>query len=177
MKKYSPLQLPKDTAWERNTLSRYLPTWLNSFVESVKNTVKWLPVIWKDKHWDHYYILEILKKKLEFQREYLVKNNRNLGVPNDNYYITVCLNLIERLQCDFYELEYVDDNFDEVAYLKDNKLLYKQTQIYLSKNQHRYCVPVTDKQLELRTAGQLKHKKAKKLLFKILEEKIEGWWD
>lgn len=177
MKNYKPLPLPKDTAWERKSLSKYLPIWLNCFIESIRNTIKWLPVIWKDKHWDSWYIYEMLKKKLEFQREYLVKNNRNLGIPNDNFYITICLNLIERLQEDYYELEYLDDDFDSILYLERNKLLHKQTKIYLQKNQHRYCVPVTDKDLELRTIGQLKHRKAKKLLFKILEEKITGWWD
>ena len=35
------------------------------FIEGIKNLIKWFPIIWKDRNWDHSYIYEILKFKLK----------------------------------------------------------------------------------------------------------------
>jgi len=40
------------------------------FYRRVKNVLRWLPVIWKDRDYDDSYITEILIKKLEFTRDF-----------------------------------------------------------------------------------------------------------
>jgi hypothetical protein len=95
MKKYTKLTLPVDSAWDRKTWRSYTPSWLKSFVDSTQNVIKWLPVIWKDRHWDDYYITKILQRKIELQRDYLVKANRHTDINRDNFWMTVVLNLIE----------------------------------------------------------------------------------
>jgi hypothetical protein len=40
------------------------------FYRRVKNVLRWLPTIWKDRDWDDSYITEILIKKLEFTRDF-----------------------------------------------------------------------------------------------------------
>ena len=40
------------------------------FYRRVKNVLRWLPTIWKDRDWDNSYITEILIKKLEFTRDF-----------------------------------------------------------------------------------------------------------
>jgi len=40
------------------------------FYRRVKNVLRWLPIIWKDRDWDDSYITEILIKKLEFTRDF-----------------------------------------------------------------------------------------------------------
>ena len=108
MKTYTQLPIPKDSAWERKTWRRYAPIWFNKFIDSVSNLFKWLPVIWKDRNWDGNYIFEILKHKLILQREYLVSKNRHMSIPITNRDITLCLNLIERIQEEYYEMEVYD---------------------------------------------------------------------
>ena len=198
---YKQLPLPEDSAWDRFTVKRYLPIWFNRFTESFSNIFRWLPVIWKDKHWDGNYIFEILKKKLEFQREHLVKANRHEGIGEINKYITICLNLIEKVQNGFYELEHTgyreseitstpcahDDNLFEIdivvkseryqEYIDKNKLMYRKAVIYLEANKQRYCIPTTDLGLVCSTIANLKQEKAQTLLFKILDNKINHWWD
>lgn len=60
----------------------------------------------------------------------------------------------------------ISENFDD--YFNQNKLSYKKA---VAK------VGSIDKRLIAMTISEMKHKKAKKLLFKIIEEKIESWID
>ena len=105
MKRYRPLGIPSDSAWERKTIRKYVPNSILYMLDGIANIIRWMPTLYKDRDWDGNYIFEILEKKIEFQRSYLVKHNRHMGVPNDNYYMTICLNLINLIKEDYYELE------------------------------------------------------------------------
>ena len=63
MKKYNLLPIPKDTAWERKTLSDYLPVWLKQFTDGIKNLITYLPIIWYDRNYDFTYTFILLKKQ------------------------------------------------------------------------------------------------------------------
>ena len=121
MKNYKMLSVPKDSAWERFTIRRYLPIWLLEVTDGIANIFAWLPTIYKDRHWDSSYIYEVLKKKIELQRKYIVSSNRHLSVPTDNYFMTVCLNLIERCQSDYYAIEYLDYHTSKFDFIPCNE--------------------------------------------------------
>jgi hypothetical protein len=44
------------------------------FYRRVKNVLRWLPTIWKDRDWDNSYITEILIKKLELTRDFYLSD-------------------------------------------------------------------------------------------------------
>jgi hypothetical protein len=44
------------------------------FYRRVRNILRWLPTIWKDRDWDHSYINEILIRKLEFTRDFYLSD-------------------------------------------------------------------------------------------------------
>ncbi len=44
------------------------------FYRRVRNVLRWLPTIWKDRDWDHSYINEILIRKLEFTRDFYLSD-------------------------------------------------------------------------------------------------------
>ena len=81
---------------------------IKQFFKRIYNLYRWFPIIWKDQDWDDFYIFEILKFKLLQQREYLVSNDRHTRVPQINRDITICLNLIQRIQDEYYNCEYQD---------------------------------------------------------------------
>lgn len=194
MKKYNLLPIPKDTAWERKTLRNYLPIWLKQFTDGVKNLITYLPIIWYDRNYDFTYTLILLKKKIELQRKLLVSGNRHQGIETINYFTTVCLNLIERIEEDFYGTEYFDyhnskhefipaeghegysemkttilnERFDE--YLNKYPLVVKQVlkeRPDLISDKHNLCHWV----------GSHNQERCKNLLFKILSNHGESWWD
>ena len=43
MKKYRPLVITKTSTWSKKTWRYYTPIWFNQFIESLTNTIKWLP--------------------------------------------------------------------------------------------------------------------------------------
>jgi len=86
-------------------LDTLLYSWLSPivvFAEACKRTIKWLPIIWKDREWDSHYILEILKCKLRFSREYLQQFGHHTNVSRDCKNIRIAEILIERIQKDNY---------------------------------------------------------------------------
>jgi hypothetical protein len=65
-----------------------------------------------------------------------------------------------------WESKLLEENFDD--YFKKYPLIYKQT---LNK------VGEDDKQIIAMNIGYTNHIRARKLLFKLMEQNIEKWWD
>ena len=120
---------------------------LRSILRGLKNIWKWRKVIYKDGDWDHWYIYEILKTKLKFQAEHLIKYGYHESSFADAKQILECVDLLDKVQNEYYidqglrgltDEQWTDDMFKEIVDKQDN---------------------------------------AKKLLFKTLEENIERWWN
>jgi hypothetical protein len=194
MKKHLPLPIPSDSAWGRPSWRKYAPIWFKQFIDGVSNIVKWAPTIYKNRDWDDGFIFEILKFKLIQQRKELVRGNRHMGVEAINRDITICLNLIEHIQNETYNLEYQDyvrekvwfsDNGNETStynsaiewenftgyFLKyqnqTKRLVDKDHELLLEENKMRLALRLSD----------LNQSRCQTLLFKILNEKINRWWD
>ena len=128
MKTYKQLPIPEDSAWERKTLFGMLHWRIKNFLTSCNNLIKWFPTLWNDRDWDDQFILEILQKKIEFQRKELVNANRHTRIEMDNRDMTLVLNLLERVKEDYYGLECMDywDNdmtFNDVPDKPGSKLI------------------------------------------------------
>lgn len=173
---YKQLPKPNDSEFDRKSLFNYLPIFLSILINNVLRLIRWSPIIWHDRDWGYWHLLEILKKKLEFQREHIVNMNRYESVNIKNKYMTICLNLIERVQNDYYELEYIDKNLDN--YL--NK--YKSTVRYIKSHLNRkgncqFNIIISEKEGLAFSVALHNHKKANDLLFKILRDKLYEWND
>lgn len=234
MKEYQKLELPKDSAWGRKTYDPVLrlyrirdewPKWVDFAFELwfiprrflldifsfFQRLMMWLPVIWKDRDWDDFFIFEIIKTKLITQRNYLIEKNRHMGIDAINRDITICLNLIERFQQSFYEIEifdYYDCDIwfletDETKKNKPSQKVYEMNKKMTRDNLLAYIdkypldrkrAIIKRKNLGLETPedyrenpesreriaifmSEYRHQKCKSLLFSILSQKIEGWWD
>jgi hypothetical protein len=149
--------------------------------------------LYHDRDWDGNYILKILQKKIEFQRKELVNANRHVDVDRDNRYMTLALNLLERVREEHYSLECMDYWHDTISFedVPDNKNL-KSIEIetsaerfdeYLNKypssvraiiKEHGF---IEDKKTLCLRVSYYNHNKANKLLFRVLEEKLAQWWD
>lgn len=220
MKTYKKLTLPPDSAWNRKSYNPYIlldkqiyklkhndyfdwiydywdkfidtPYW--NFKAGIKNLWRWFPVIWKDRDFDHHYIYEILQKKLEFQRQYLVSHNRCESTEVANKYITICLNLIERMKEQYYEMEYMD--YEETEYIwesiKDDgedklvKLDIRQISENLDDYFLKYKIQYNKfrKKYSKETKSYLAHIIARenqlrcnRLFYNILEKQLFTWWD
>ena len=193
MKTYKQLPIPEDSAWERIRLLDRLHWRIRYFLTGCRNLIKWAPTIYHDRGWDGNYILYILQKKIEYQREYLVSENRHTRIDIDNRDMTLVLNLIERVREEHYQLECMDYWHSEMTFNEDpdktgRKLINIDTKNerydeFLSKYPSSVRGVVkehgeqNDKQRLCLLVSYYNHKKANKLLFRILEERLAYWWD
>ena len=193
MKQYTPLPIPKDSAWERKTWRFYTPIWLKNFVDGVANLIKWAPLIYKDRNWDYRYTYDMLEFKLLQQRNYLVKANRHMNTPETNYYITVCLNLLQRIKEDHYGCEYFDYHKTDIefvpvegrdVYTMESTTVWEKFDAYLTKYPlqvkkilKKYPEFENDKHSLCLYVGRENEERANALLFKIMSEKLREWWD
>jgi hypothetical protein len=193
MKIYKQLPIPKDSAWSRNTLYSRLHWRIRYFLEGVKNIIRWIPTIYHDRDWDGNYILKILQKKIEFQRKGLINANRHTEVERDNRYMTLALNLLERVRQEHYQVECVD-YWDDIISFADvpGKSKLKSIEVetkterfdeYLNKYPSSVRAVIKehgeqdDKKRLCLLVSYYNHNKANKLLFRVLEERLAQWWD
>jgi hypothetical protein len=194
MNKYTKHPLPLNNAWERKTWRRHAPIWFKEFIDGVKNLIDWFPIIWKDRHWDDSYIFEVLKHKLLLQRNHLVDQYRHTDIPRVNRDITICLNLIERIQDDYYVMETYDYHKSEITYTPcvdmpdcsevDVVVRSENFDAYftLHKSAVKKCLKQNrslsgSKKNLARAVAEYKQAQCHKLLFRILSERMTWWWD
>jgi len=194
MKQYKQLPAPKDSAWDRNNWLRYVPVWIKEIVRGVRNIIRWMPIIYRDRHWDHAFITDMLQKKLEFTREELVSANRFHGVKAVNKDLTLALNLLERIKHSYYELEmheYIKKSYDfvpadvtaeyftmEATILEDNLedylAKYKRTAKKLRK---KYKLKVADTEKLAYRVSDYNQQKCERIFWKLMHYKLNHWWD
>jgi len=157
-----------------------------------RNLWKWFPIIFKDRNWDDYFIFETLKFKLKNTADYFEETQRFVGWEDEVKYIRICEKLIKRIQDDYYQMEYLDDKYliEKMKIEEDGRLKFDTIKDNLEEYINQYPrtkekVLSSDKyKTYLQTnrgislaIGIERHLKARKLLFKILEQRIEGFWD
>jgi hypothetical protein len=170
------------------------------FIKGIKNLWKWFPVIWKDRDWDDHYIFEVLKFKLNKQADYIGGRDIHVSAKRDAEIMRLVNRLIKLNQDEFYSMEYMDyhetkydfiptdktekwftmadelisENFDE--YFKKYPRQYK---LVMSNKLNFYGKPIdlNDKKIVAMTIAHANQERCHKLIFKLLEENIRGWWD
>jgi hypothetical protein len=191
------------TIWDKISLwwrfdGKYYPKFLKY---GIKNIIYWFPIIWKDRNWDHSYILTILQHKLKAQAKYIGSKDRHTRAKQDARRMKICINLIEKLQESFYETEYMvyakEKHWFEPVKGKEgyssweSEIVWEYYKDYFKKYPLIYkrvmngegVFPLTgdtDSKNNQRIAMNIAHinqDRAHQLLFKIMEENIQGWWD
>lgn len=173
---------------------------------SVKSLIRWFPIVWKDRDWDDHFIWELMKNKLRWQAKYIGDRDWHTRAQMDAKRMRLCANLMDKVQDEFYPMEYMDYhesniNFSDIPNKPGYKELYIKTlsekfDEYFKKYPLVYKKILADKKLQVfritadegetetdikqriaMNIGHYNHNRARKLLFRIMEENIECWWD
>jgi hypothetical protein len=192
MKTYKPLIIPEDTAWDRNTLYGKLHWRIRYLIDGIKNIIRWMPTMYHDRDWDQWHIYNVLQKKIEFQRKELINANRHTDINRDNRDMTIVLNLIERVNEDFYGVEYLDYSESKFRFepIEGDDEYYTMEQDVISENYDEYIKkyqssvrkvlkekPDLNKKDLCFWVARHNEEKAHDLLHRILKERIRHWWD
>jgi hypothetical protein len=173
--------------WDAKHFHRYV-------IEGFKNIWRWLPIVWKDRDWDSDYIFNPLKFKIQNTADYIEKNKRFVGWEDEVRYMRICVKLIDRIQNQYYvdemhqywetnmrmepmedgtrSLEFDDVRNDLTIYLSK----YPNDKRRTLKSKRADNVGDSDKSLSILVAF-MRHERARKLLFDIIQDRIERWWD
>lgn len=166
----------------------------------IRNLRRWFSVIWKDRDWDPHFIYEILATKLEHQAQHIAQNDRHVSAARDAEKMLLCARLIRIQQEDLYRMEYLDyykDTHemvptDETAkwYTVESTPVEDNLSEYFAKYPRQYqrvqqgkinyfLRPAKDKsRMELALEiGLENQERSRRLLFKILNENIDSWWN
>lgn len=165
--------------------------------QGVQNLWYWAPVIWKDRPWGPYYTYSIWERKLQLQIKYFETSKiRFVGQEREVEWMKTALRLLKKVQEEYYEMEYIDYHITSRSlsplnngfHSMQSRLIVDELPLYfnLYKNELRR---LTNKNPKIKKALHNKdhmyiaimlstavEQKAKKLLFKILEQKIDIWW-
>jgi hypothetical protein len=174
---------------------------IRNFRIGISNLIKWFPTIWNDRDWDNHFIYEILKRKLEFQAKYISERDFYTMAQKDSRNMKICASLIQKCQEETYSCEYMDyhesrhwftpsesrpgsyefdseiegERFDE--FFAKYPIIHKK----VLNGEGIFNMDIEDekerKQRIAMNIGNINQNRARKLLFKIMEEHIEGWWE
>ena len=165
----------------------------------IKNIIYWFPIIWKDRNWDHDYIFRILQHKLKAQSKYIGSNDRHTRAQYDAQRMNLCVNLMQKLQDSYYDLEYMDyaknrhwfePCKDKEGYSTwESENIWEEYDQYFKKYPNIYrrvmngegFAPIKgredDKHFIAMSIGHMNVERAHKLLFTVLQKNIRNWWD
>jgi hypothetical protein len=143
-----------------------------SFLIGIKNIIVYIPVIYKDRDWDFYFLKKIMRFKLLRMSRYFYKYGiteyNDLTIKRINF----CIKILDRME-DEYEsynhpeykqwlsdtvisFEPYDENFKTIIF--DRELEKDKRDFYYNWYKHNY-------------------NRDKKLLFDIMIKYIDTWWD
>lgn len=171
----------------RRWFKHKLPYLHIQFARGIKNLIRWFPTVWNDRDYDDYYIYKMLQTKLKHQSKYIGSRDYHTRAKRDAEKMMTCVRLIDKINEEYYGMEYMDyydyDMFIEANKPLDFKVTKDELDIYYSMYPltfKKIAVEYGDTKDRSSTAllmGMDRQDKARKLLFKILEQNIESWWD
>lgn len=161
---------------------------IKQFFKKCHNVWRWLPVIWKDRDWDHGYIHDILIKKLEHQRDFFL---------SDKPYVARAKETAEQIQTaidklnkskdvwDYYENPFMD-GLDEkwgkgvMRFEPAEELCKGCSEMHIDHENVRTAEDNAQYSKEFKEgmlAAHKQYKKDKREAYKYLADHIDYWWD
>ena len=157
------------------------------FYRRVKNVLRWLPTIWKDRDWDNSYITEILIKKLELTRNFYL-SGKAYSAEADKVADEI-KEAIDRLHMtrdswEFYEdlaIEQLEQKWGKTTFefvpLEDRpgltEMKSKTEKVSTEEEEEQYRKEFR-KTLD---AARKQYMKDKKDAYKFIAKNIDKWWD
>lgn len=169
--------------------------YVKDFKKGISNIIKWFPIIWKDRDYDYKYIYDLLEFKLRDQAKGIGRRDRHTRAARDSQKMLLCVNLIAKLKEGDYSIEYADYHKTKFEFLpiKDSEYFELDTteleenfQDYFDKypliykkvtSVDKFFFPNDSKMHIAMNIGHENERRAKRLLYKILEQDLEGFWD
>lgn len=139
---------------------------IKDIYKGIKNIIKWMPLVWRDRDWDYHYFLQIMKFKLNNMNKEL-KNSEFLAYTDTKAIkaLKICVNLLDRLDKDEYNDNSIYKLMDKIPNVWDRDKDYEHPKGY-----HRAFKREIDKAFNLR-------QKDKEYFNELFKKYLDTWWD
>ena len=144
----------------------------------ISNLVNYFPLIWKDRNYDYVYMYDMLEFKISRMRDRFKVQQIFVGWERQVERMDLILSLMAKVRSEFYEGECLTytSTFRTPRPPKDG------VYVYLKKyqRQYRYYVDIkgeTDLDRIARLISYDNQKRAKRILFQLIHNNIDSWWD
>jgi hypothetical protein len=173
--------------------NKFIDTPIKNISYGIENLYNYFWVIWRNREWDGAFTYELLQRKIEIQRKYLINRNSFVSTEQTNRDMTLILNLLNRVQNEYYADEYFDyydlkldfvrtEDTHQELYTIESEYSNERYDEYLSKYPRTVKLvksqypELTDHDLCGRV-GQHLQEKCHRILHRMLEDKLMGFWD
>ena len=156
---------------------------ITNIITSIKNILRWIPIIWIDRDWDHTFLYIILQFKLSNMERYLRKYGHSINSEKDADRIKTCTILLKRL---------LDDEYHDMVFKKHNEKWGELNFHWVETNDDKYSkleterqnvVTEKDKKMErneynnlIQVENNLRQQDIE-YLFETIKKYHQGWWD
>lgn len=125
--------------------------WWHDLKAGVRNVVRWLPVVWYDRDWDHSYLLRIMETKMRFMSIHMREYGQVTSALRSSRRLAVCAELSRRIREDNYLENLTGKVVSQMRFTPEYQRWSKMAQ----RNQ----------------------KKDMAYLFRMMDKHLLGWWD
>jgi len=108
-------------------------------IKQLRKLIRWIPIIWRDRDWDYYFVYEILKQKLIDTEKYIRKDGLHVFNEHDADSIKTAIEMIEKVQTEYHldkylseATEWTKEGMDKAA--KDHNKARQELFKYLNNN-------------------------------------------
>jgi hypothetical protein len=167
--------------------------WFKRKYRQIKNVFRWLPIIWKQYDFDYSESIDVFKFQLQKQAEFFESDRAcTTSAPYQAKRIRTILNFMDKVYNEEYATDYQDilkemygEDVLEVSFKetgdttfndfsgKDEKL-YTMVYEYESWDNAEEISQIKD---ELFVMCHERQKRAHRILWKLIEHNIQGFWD
>jgi len=82
---------------------------IKSKLTQIRKILRWIPILWRDRDWDYYFVYEILKQKLINTEAHIRKEGLHLFNNEDADSINKAIEMIEKVQTEYFLDKYLSE--------------------------------------------------------------------
>ena len=145
-------------------------------IQGIVNIIKWFPILWRDRDYDHYFFFVLLRRKLisahKFFEDISVWSYKNKETEK----IKLCVMLLNRI---------IGDNYDDMVFEKHNRRWGTPVFNIGVDGELNIVRPNVNKENEIQEREEFKNcvrhvvymrKQDVKYLFNLLTKCVLEWW-
>lgn len=158
--------------------------WFKRKIQQIKKVLRFLPVLWQTYNFDYRYAIDLFKLQLEDTAKYLESDKAMTADAKVNAQkVRTIIKLMDKVYEEEYAVEYQDRLEEKYGknVLDWNFVPIKEKEGYSSLNYEYESWSNREevqKDLDLWfKESREKQKRAHKLLWKLIENNIQKWWD